>query len=59
MINKPTDLNKLKSKADKLHIKQLKNNFVDLSKLNNIVFIKIYKMLRLKILKMKYLILLN
>ena len=58
----PTNLSNLKSKIDKLDLDKLVSIPVDLSKLSNVVknddVKKIYIMLRLKIIKIKYLILL-
>ena len=62
--NVPSDLNSLKSKVDKLDVDKLLPVDVDFSKLSDIVNgvvkkKKMYVMLRSKILKIKYLILLT
>ena len=61
--NVPTNLNNLKSKVDNLDVDKLVPVPVDLSKLSHIVKMmplkKMYIMLRSKILKIKYLILLT
>ena len=61
--SEPTNLSNLKSKGDKLDIVKLKTTLVDLSKLSNIVKNDVVKkqkiMLRSKILKIRYLILLT
>ena len=61
--NLPSNLSNLKSKVDKLDAHKLMPVPVDLSKLNNVVkmvlLIKMYIILRSKILKIKYLILLT
>ena len=58
----PTNLSNLKMKKDKLDIEKLETTLVDLSKLSNVVKMMLLKrlniMLRSKILKIKYLILL-
>ena len=63
MKNKPTNLNNLKNKVDKLDVDKLAPVPVDLSKLSDVVkndvVKQIYIMLRSKILKIKYLILLT
>ena len=60
--NVPSNLNNLKNKIDKLDVDKSVAVSVYLSKLSDIVkndvFLKMYIMLRLKMLKMKYLILL-
>ena len=60
--NAPTNLNNLKSKVDKLDVDKLVPIPLDLSKLSDVVKMMLLKklniMLRLKILKIKYLILL-
>ena len=59
----PTNLSNLESKVDKLNIDKLAPVLVDLSKLSNVVKMRLLKrlniMLRLRILKIKYLILLS
>ena len=59
----PTNVSNLKSKVDKLHIGKLETTPVDLSKLSNVAKIDVAKkmhiMLRSKILKLKYPILLT
>ena len=55
--NVPINLRNLKSKVDKLDSGKLETTSVDVSKLSNVVK-KMYTMLRSKILKLKYLILL-
>ena len=61
--NAPTNLNNLKSKVDKLDVNELVPVVFDLSKpidiVKNDVVKKIYIMLRKKILKIKYLLLLT
>ena len=61
--NVPTNLSNLKSKVDKLDIGKLETTPVDLSKLSNVVKMMLLKrlniMLRSKILKIKYMILLT
>ena len=61
--NAPTNLNNLKSKVDKLDVDKLVPIPLDLSKLSDVVKMMLLKklniMLRLKILKIKYLILLT
>ena len=61
--NVPTNLSNLKSKVDKLDVDKLVPVPVDLSKLRDVVNMmllkKMYIMLRSKILKIKYLILLT
>ena len=59
----PSNLSNLKSKVDKLDIGKLETILVNLNKLSNVakndVVKKMYIMLKSKILKIKYLILLN
>ena len=61
--NIPTNLSNLKSKVDKLDVVELVPVPVDLSKLNDIVkndvVVEMYIIVRLKRLKIKYLILLT
>ena len=61
--NPPNNLSNLKSKVDELDVDKLVPVPVDLSKLSDVVkndvFKKMYIMLRSKIVKRKYLILLN
>ena len=61
--NVPTNLSNLKSKVDKLDVDKLVPVLVDLSKLSDVVknydVKKMYIMLRSKLLKIKYLILLT
>ena len=52
MKNVPTNLSNLKIKIDKLHIDKLVAAHVDLSKLSGVVKNDVFKMLRLKILKL-------
>ena len=63
MKNVPTNLSNLKNKVDKLNAGKLVPVSVDLSKLSDVVKMmllkKIYVMLRSKILKIKYPILLT
>ena len=63
MKNVPTNLSNLKTEVDKLDVDKLVYVYVDLSKLSDAVKTdvveKIYIMLRSKILKIKYLILLT
>ena len=63
MKNVPTNLSNLKSKVDKLDVDKLVPVLVDLSKLSDVVknydVKKMYIMLRSKLLKIKYLILLT
>ena len=58
MKNVPSNLSNSKIKVDKLDIGKLETTPVDLSKVSNVVK-RMYIMLRSKILKIKYLILLT
>ena len=58
MKNVPSNLSNSKIKVDKLDIEKLETAPVDLSKVSNVVK-RMYIMLRSKILKIKYLILLT